>query len=124
MELLEERMVLKDRGIFREGEEGDGLVLVAEGRVRIESRRGVDLGDLHGGCAFGGLSLLVLGKRECSVIALTDCQVLQLSRNAFRRLVEDAPRTACRLLEAVVNQFATGLREQLDPIVIAIGDSD
>ena len=44
--------------------------------------------------------------------------------SAPQSAISDDKFTSTLLLEAVVNQFATGLREQLDPIVIAIGDSD
>ena len=105
-ELLEARTVWEGRAVFREGEDADGLVLIVDGTVRLESRRGGEVGSFGPGSAFGGVSLLVLGKRECTLMAETECTVLSLGRTSYRRLVDDAPRTACRLAESVVNDFA------------------
>lgn len=116
-EVLEEKRIFAGRGIFREGEESEGLVLIESGRVRLESRRAGNLGVQGPGSAFGGISLLVLGKRECSLIAEDDCHVLELHRTSYRRLVDDAPRTACRLTEAVTNVFVGSIREELHHFV-------
>jgi CPA1 family monovalent cation:H+ antiporter len=123
-ELLEERTVWEGRAIFREGEEADGLVLIASGAVRLESSRGVELNRLGAGSSFGGVSLLVLGQRECTVVAETECAVLCLARTSYRRLMDDAPRTACRLMEAVVNAFVGSIAEDLDRIVEVLTDPD
>jgi SulP family sulfate permease len=119
-ELLEESTVWEGRAIFREGEEADGLILVESGTVRLESKRGVKLGVLQAGCAFGGVSLLVLGKRECTVLAETECRIHLLPRTSYRRLVDDAPFTACRLVESVINEFAEAVRGDLDRVVAAM----
>lgn len=116
-ELLDERTVREGRAIFREGDEADGLVLIASGSVRLQSKRDVELSGFEAGSAFGGVSLLVVGKRECNAMAETECRVLTLGRTAYRRLVDDAPRTACRLTEAVVNELVGSFREGLDQIV-------
>jgi hypothetical protein len=42
-----------------------------------------------------------------------------LRRSAFRRFVDDAPRAACRLAEAIAAELAGLVRAQLDPIVAA-----
>jgi CRP-like cAMP-binding protein len=122
-ELLEEQHIFQGRAVFREGEEADGLVLLASGTLRVE-REGVDnLSLLDEGSVIGGISLLVLTKRVCSVLAETECDILRLRRQAYRRLVDDAPRSACRLAESVVREFAECLTERLDDVVEVLGDS-
>lgn len=113
LELLERRVFRKGRSIYRETAEADGLVLVASGEVHLSSRRGKDLGSVGEGSMLGGASLLGLGPREATVKAVVDTEVLMLPRESYRRLVEDHPRTACRLTESIASDLATLLREVL-----------
>jgi CRP-like cAMP-binding protein len=103
--------------LFREREEASGLLLVIEGRVRLESSRAGALGSVGPGTALGAVSLVAVGPREASAVADSACRVLLLRRSAFRRLVEDAPRAACRLAEAIACDAATLLRAGLEPLV-------
>jgi len=103
--------------LFREREEASGLLLVIEGRVRLESSRAGALGSVGPGTALGAVSLVAVGPREASAVADSACRVLLLRRSAFRRLVEDAPRAACRLAEAIACDAATPLRAGLEPLV-------
>ena len=113
LELLELQVFRKGRSIYRETAEADGLVLVSSGEVRLSSRRGAALGTLGEGSVLGGVSLLSLGPREATVKAAVDTEVLLLPRAAYRRLVDDHPRTACRLTEALAADLAGLLREVL-----------
>ena len=115
-EVLEERVLRAGRRIFSEGTEAEGLVLVAAGTLRIESRRSGASERVEAPVALGALSLVAVGPRECTVVADSECTVLLLPRTAFRRLVDDAPRTACRLLEGMVDETAALVRSALDPL--------
>jgi CRP-like cAMP-binding protein len=112
-ELLEEQDLAVGQLLFREGEEAGGLVLVMGGALEVESRRAGTLGTVGPGFALGGLSLVTPGTREANVTALEKTRVAHLDRFSFRRLVADSPRTACRLLEAVLAEFAAGVRPAL-----------
>jgi CRP-like cAMP-binding protein len=103
--------------LFREQEEGSGLVLLVEGRVRLESSRVGELGSVGPGTALGAVSLVAVGPREASAVAESACSILLLRRSAFRRLVEDTPRAACRLAEAIARDAAALLRAGLEPLV-------
>jgi CRP-like cAMP-binding protein len=103
--------------LFREAEEANSLVLVVHGRVRLESNRAGALGAVGPGAALGAVSLVAVGPREASAFAETKCRLLVLRRSAFRRLVEDAPRAACRLAEAIASDVAGLLRSGLEPLL-------
>ena len=115
-DLLEPQTFRKGRSVYRETAEADGLVLIASGEVRLSSRRRADLGTLGEGTILGGASLLTMGQREATAKAECDCEVLLLPRAAYRRLVDDYPRTACRLTEAIAADLAALLRDALDPL--------
>lgn len=117
-ELLEPKRLSKGRSLFREGTEADGLMLVVSGRVALQSKRRPGDDSVGEGAALGGLSLFALGPREATAKAEVPCEILQLPRESFRRLVEDAPRAACRLAEALVKELAGDLREALDAMVV------
>jgi CRP-like cAMP-binding protein len=100
--------------LFAAGEQSEGLCFVAEGGVRVESARvdGSAL-ELGPGAVLGALSLVSSGARETS--AETTCRSLLyvLRRSAFRRFADEAPRAACRLLEAILRDTARLGREAL-----------
>jgi CRP-like cAMP-binding protein len=102
--------------IFREGEPADGLLLLIEGRVRLVSRRAGCVGECGAGSSFGGLSLVSEGPREATGETLSHCRVLRLQREAYRRLVESAPRAACQLLEALLRDSAVVVRDALEAV--------
>jgi CRP-like cAMP-binding protein len=113
-ELLEPIELAPGRQCFREGQEAEGLLLIDRGELRLESERGGELGTSGEGTAIGGLSLLVVGPRELTAIAVAPTRVLQLSRSSFLRLAEDYPRTGLRLAQAIMAEFAGAVREGLD----------
>ncbi len=115
-ELLESRKIAEGKLLFREGEEANALYLVVSGTVRINSKRAGALGLLCEGANLGAISLVAVGRREATAVAETDASVLVLTRAGFHRLAEDAPRTACRLAEAIIVYLAAGLRVQLPHI--------
>jgi NTE family protein len=120
-ELLEPIELAAGRQLFREGQEAEGLILIDRGELRLESQRTGKLGSSGEGTAIGGLSLLAVGPREVTAIAVGPTRVLQLSRVAFLRLAEDSPRTALRLVQAIVAELAGAVREGLERIASPAG---
>ena len=112
--LLEQRSLRPGERLFEEGEEARGLVLVIEGALELASRRLDGVRRVGSGHWLGAASLVTVGVREVTATASEPTRLLELDRLAFRRLVEDAPRTACRLLEAVLMDLADGLRPTLE----------
>lgn len=118
-EVLEERKASSGVPLFREGSEAEGLVLLVAGEVELKSRRSAETARLGPGSTIGALSLLVVGPREVSAIAQAPCRYLLFPRTSYRRLVDDAPRTACRLTEAIIAELSAAIREGLDVIASA-----
>ncbi len=76
--------------VVREGQPGQGLYLVATGRVAVETG-GVRLAELGPGDVFGEISLLYERPATADVRATTRTTVLFLARHYFQRLLEAVP---------------------------------
>ena len=117
-ELLEKRELLNAKSAFREGSEGEGLVLLESGKLKLKSRRtGSVVGMLEAPAHLGATSLFALGKREVTALADGPCTIWTLSRSSFSRLLDDSPRAAFRLAEAVAGELVALMREGLDTLV-------
>ena len=118
LELLEERDLPDGKSAFREGSEGEGLVLLVEGRLKLKSKRtGAVVAILEAPEHLGAASLFCFGKREVTALATGRAKVLALPRSGLPRLLEDSPRTAYRLAEAVAGELAGLVRQGLDTLV-------
>lgn len=113
-ELLEPMTYREGRSLYRQASEADGLVLLVSGTATLESSHSRVEGTLSDGTVLGAASLLSIGPRQATVKAQTECQTLLLPRAAYRRLVDDYPRVACRLTEAIASYLAGMLREGLE----------
>lgn len=117
-ELLEKQELPNGKSAFREGSEGEGLVLVEKGRLKLKSRRtGGVVGMLEAQDHLGAASLFALGKREVTALADGPCTIWTLSRSGLSRLLEDSPRAAFRLAEAVASELVMLIRTGLDTLV-------
>jgi CRP-like cAMP-binding protein len=100
--------------LFCEGQEAECLVLIEKGTLDLTSARAGALGQVGAGESLGALALVAVGPRELTAVASEAACIWVLSRESFRRLCEDAPRAACRILEAALADFAAAVREGLD----------
>lgn len=115
-DLMDSRSLLSGQQLFREGQEAEGLVMVMEGRVRLESSRAGVIGSVQAGETIGAASLVSVGMREITAVAEQPTEIQVLSREGFHRFVEDAPRSAARVLEALGCELAGILRGGLDHV--------
>jgi CRP-like cAMP-binding protein len=100
----EERTYAAGEPIVGQGEEGDLLFLLLEGRVRVE-RAGRPVAALGTGDFFGEVSVLDGGRRSADVVAETDVRCLTVSRETLHRTLVDDPETAWRMLQAVASRL-------------------
>ncbi len=111
--LLEERLLAQGRRVLTEGEDADGLVLLTCGSVKVASEAGYQ-GTIKAPASFGAAALATLGTRAMTAVAEEPCTIQVLTRTAFHRFAEDAPRAAVRILEAIVADLAMLLRLRLE----------
>ncbi len=77
----------------------------------------------------GGLSLLVVGRRRCDILAASDVRLLTMERATYVRIKGDAPALALAIQEAVLSAFAraigaAGIPEMLSDPATVDGSAD
>lgn len=97
--------------IIQEGQSGVFMYVVLEGAVDVAVQNNI-VGRIERGGIFGEMALITREERVASAIALTDCELLAISRNVFLDLVCSNPKFAVALLGAVGNRarFMAALR--------------
>ena len=101
--------LVKGQILFQEGQPGDRLYLVVNGKVKLSHSSGDGRESvfmvLGPGEMFGELSLFDPGPRTSTAIAVTDAQVLGLSHNDIRPFLIEYPEVALSLLQAVAHRL-------------------
>ena len=94
--------LVKGKVLFRKGDPGDSLYVVAEGLIRIgviaPDGRQVSYGLIHPGQLFGEIALFDRGPRTADASAMADSVLLALSRAEIHRFLTDHPSYALRMI--------------------------
>ena len=106
---LVERTVVKGEVLFAEGEPGDRMYVIVDGKVKL-GQTSVDgreslLAVLGPGEMFGELSLFDPGQRTSTATALTDAVVLGLGNDQLRPWLAGRPEVATALLQALARRL-------------------
>ena len=102
---LRRRRYARGQVIFTQGDPGNSLCIVEEGRVRIvvgsDDGKELVLRVLGAGDFFGELALLDGEPRSADAVAQEACQLLLLQRPDFLEFLEARPKVATTLLAAL-----------------------
>ncbi len=94
--------------IIEQGDAGNSMFLMLSGRaevlVRGENARSTTVATLREGDCFGEMSLLTGEPRAASVVAVTDCEVLEIAKPAMGRILHDNPQLAQQLGELLAER--------------------
>jgi CRP/FNR family transcriptional regulator, cyclic AMP receptor protein len=104
--------------VFKEGEPGNRLFIVAEGEIRI-SRTIPGSGEealavLKPGSCFGEMAVFDRSERSTDAIANTSCTLLTISRSDFELVLDFNRDIAYKVLWSVVRLLSTRLRATND----------
>jgi CRP-like cAMP-binding protein len=110
---LQKSMVLqsikKGNTLFQEGDAGDRLYVVTEGKIKLSHASGDGresvLMVLGPGDMFGELSLFDPGPRTATAVAVTDSQVLGLGNTDLNPWLAGRPEVAQKLLQALAHRL-------------------
>jgi CRP/FNR family transcriptional regulator len=106
---LTTRTVVRGHVVFKEGDTGDRLFIVMDGKVKI-SRAATDgrenlLAVLGPGEMFGELSLFDPGARTATATAITDSTLTSLDHDDLRPMLLAHPAIAVQLLRALAQRL-------------------
>ncbi len=108
------REYARGASLFRKGESGDSLFLLARGTVTISVGRPgggvIRFATLIPGVMFGEMALLEHQPRSADATATTDIVVYELSGDAFNRILTEHPELAAGLMANMAREIAARLR--------------
>ncbi|MCB9059191.1 MAG: cyclic nucleotide-binding domain-containing protein [Calditrichae bacterium] len=109
-EKLELELYSADTVLIREGEQGDCLYLLKNGRVKVyatsdESGQQIVLSYLENGDHFGEMALISGETRSASIVAVTDVEVWKLSKPIFDELIMRNPSITLTLTHLLTQRL-------------------
>lgn len=114
--------------VFREGEEGTGLLLLLKGSVEVikQGPNGLtqQLATVDAPSVLGEMSLVSERRHSATVRATTDCEFRVLAREDFLRLLERDNLAAHKLIGAIAEVLARRLRRMNDLTLELLGRTD
>lgn len=103
------RSAPRGTAVVREGDPADALYIVLSGRVKVivgeADGKETILSILGQGEFFGDMGIIDDGPRSASVIALEPCELLALTRQAFRRCLGEYPDLALGVMRVLVRRL-------------------
>lgn len=106
----------KNTVLVTEGDESTHMYIIRKGTVSVylnnNDGRQVNLNYMHEGEYFGELSLIDGKPRSASVMTVTDCEIILVSRNNVQDLITKHPEFATLLLKEVTRR----VRELTDSV--------
>jgi len=101
--------------IVRQGDEGDCMYVIQQGRVEViaeEGSREVRLRLLESGDFFGEMAIFERERRSATVRALGEVRVLSVDRKNFLRRIHEDPSLAFRIVQTM-SQRMRGLIDEV-----------
>jgi len=99
--------------IFQENSDGNKFFIILEGRVRISKEvndKPKTLAILSASDFFGEIALIDRGPRSASASALESAQLISMTENAFKTLVNQNGAAAAKFLQALLVVFCKRIR--------------
>ena len=101
----EKRTFGPDEEIFAEGDTGNGVYVILDGKVRVitftSDFKEIVLGELKAGQIFGEMALIDNNPRSASAIPFTPCEVAFMSKKKFDHLIQIKSDLAYRFMSSV-----------------------
>src|SRR3954463_9112221 len=100
--------------VFNEGDTGNSLHVVRRGHLKVVRPTHDDrlvLDRVEPGEAFGELAVLNSAPRTASVIAIEDCETLEISKSDFERVLDQHPEAGRRMLAQLARSLTLAKEE-------------
>jgi len=95
--------------LMKQGDVGDAAYVVVKGEFEVSKQSGQSLIKIdvrNPGDVLGEMALLSSSPRSASVVAVTDCEVLQISPEAFENLLSTSSTATLAVLHWVMNRLS------------------
>ncbi len=96
LERVETKIFPKDSFICKEGENGNSLMIIIRGEVAISKKnpegKDIWIRNLREGEFFGEFGFFIDQRRHANVKAVTECEILEISRDELEKILKDHPR--------------------------------
>ena len=113
--LVVRRNVARGAVVMAEGDAIDSLYIVVSGRLKVmmgeADGKEVILGILGPGEVFGEMGLIDDGPRSASVIAIEPCELLSVTKGAFRKCLVESYDTAMTVMRLLVRRLRAADRK-------------
>ena len=130
LKITREKKFSKGEIIMQEGEEGDTMYMVVEGEIGVSKSLTMKFGDddyrktekvltrfrPEDHVIFGEMALIGQDNRSASIIAHTDCILLEINRIDFVKLIESRPNLGIKLLMKLSELLINRLRQSSQDI--------
>lgn len=83
--------------ILSQGKPGNSVLTMVEGHARVEVD-GVEVGEVHKDEIFGAIAAMTGSQRNATVVATTECLVMELDAAQFQALLQTHPTLVTRLV--------------------------
>jgi len=90
--------------VFREGDPGDLMYVVREGRVELRVR-GQLVDALGPGGVLGEMALIEHAPRTATAIATTDCTLVPIPEKRFMFMVQQTPHFALQIMKVMAERL-------------------
>ena len=101
----------RDQGdeVFAEGEAGDALYLVIDGKVRVHKQDRViaELGERE---CFGEMAILDAAPRSATVTAVSESNLLKITREDFQEIMSEKPEIAMGIIKVLTRRLRDAIR--------------
>ena len=118
--IAEEKAAKKGATLFREGEPGEALLVVLEGKVEV-TKRGATLATLEAGSVLGEMSLLGGDTRSATAVAATDVKYLAIANGPFQKLLGKENLAALKVVHNLAQVMSKRLALINEKLVDSLG---
>ena len=131
LNLASEINFTKGNVIMQEGEKGDTMYMVMEGEVGVSKTLTLKFGDddfretdkvltrirPEDRVIFGEMALIGQDNRSASIMARTDCILLEIKRDEFLSLIKDKPRLGVKILLKLSDLLIDRLKQSSQDVI-------